>query len=353
VLTLAHLGAQVVVAGEAAEAGAETEAVAQRAGGHVRQIEASLDDEAALSGLAERVREAFGPVDAVLTLPPAPANAPFLTLTAVDWERGAAHGLRRAFLAAQAFLPAMLTRRQGTLLNIVCPQPQAGLTAFSAAQHGVTGLSQSLAAEVAAAGVRVLALATPLHGTPALTAGAAAYVLARLAQALHGEVVWVDTVLARAGFTAAAEPAGESPPTGDRAGSLALAASLGQQVAALLQATDSEFDRLPAAVRPLARGVFMSKVGYRSQDVLRAVHKLGDQLQRMLASHSGVDTEFQVDYPLIADIFERLITYYQAIPDETARLSTDQALLSQLRRQMAERETLIQDLLAALNRLHG
>ena len=346
---LAHLGAQVIVA-EPSDTGPDTETLIQSEGGLARYLRTDPDDEASLAALAALTQAAFGPIDVVITLPPEVERTPILQLTTAHWDRLVTRPLRRAISVSQAFLPAMLTRGQGTLLQLVYDASQPHQTASSAAQHGLMGFTQALAAEVQPQGVRVLAVSAPTHAHPAQLAGAVAYLLASPAHTFRGPILGLEAVLDRAGFAQPhADSEAASPLAPTRVASLAHAVTLSQQLAALLMDTDSEFDRLPISVRPMARGAFMSQVGYRSQAVLRAMHKLGEQLQRMQASHSGTDTEFQVDFPRLAELLDRLLTYYQHLPDDTAALTADQPLVAQLRRQTAERAALIQSLLAALH----
>jgi NAD(P)-dependent dehydrogenase (short-subunit alcohol dehydrogenase family) len=349
--TLAAAGARLVVADWPADSGLETVDLIRAADGQAHFVQANLDSDTSLARLVEETEAVFGPPEAVIQEAPAVSGGPLLTLMASDWETVVSRSLRRAFLAAQAFMPGLLARGTGTLLGLVMPQVLPGLSAFVAAQHGLLAFNRSLAAEIGPGGVRVVSLGLAPDTPHVSAAHAAAYLLAQPAQADDEGLVQVDTVLARAGFNAGA-PASPAHIT-DRAGHLAQAIVLNQQLATMLLDTDVEFDRLPVAVRPMARGVFLSKVGHRSQDVLRAVNKLGDQLLRMQGSHSGTDTEFQVDFPLIADLFERLGAYYRSVADETTRLTPDPVLAGQLRHQMAEREALIQNLLASLTAVHA
>jgi NAD(P)-dependent dehydrogenase (short-subunit alcohol dehydrogenase family) len=320
---------------------AQTTAGGPELGKQVEVVESDLDNVAGLAQLAETTQRLFGPPEVVVLETPVLGAETTPPVAAVEWGTAAGRTLRRAWLASQAFLPGMLQRGRGVLLSLVMPDIQPGQAAFAAAQQGLIGLGRALAADVAGSGAHVLTLALPRDAAVATATRAVIYLLAHPEDFALTELLHLEPVLERA------EQGGLST-GGDRASRLAQAVALAQQTASLLLDTDSEFDRLPVAVRPLARGAFASKVGYRSQDVLRAVNKLGDQLQRMQASHSGTDTEFDVDYPLLAGIFERLIVYYQAMPEEMARLSGDAALVPQLRRQMAEREALI---LSLLNRL--
>ena len=338
-------GAAVVVADTGRDEGEAAAARLRRAGGRAQFVQANLDDEASLARLQAEAETAFGPVAALILEAPVMTAGPVLSLPAAEWEAAVSRPLRRALMAAQAFLPAMLERRAGTVLALVMPEPQTGLAAFSAAQQGLTGFVRALGAELAPAGVRAIALGLAPSTLPVQAAEAAARLLAQPG----------DTTLETANDVLIRTSAGATSPEAlpiDRAAHLIEAVALSQQLATLLLDTDSEFDRLPVAVRPMARGVFKSKVGYRSQDVLRAVHKLTDQLQRMQASHSATDTEFQVDYPLLAALLERLLGYYQVMPEETARLTDDSALVGDMRHQMAERQALIQKFLRELDAVH-
>ena len=60
------------------------------------------------------------------------------------------------FLCTQAFLPAMLERKRGSVVNVASVAGLAGaryIAAYAAAKHAVIGLTRSVAAEVEGTGV--------------------------------------------------------------------------------------------------------------------------------------------------------------------------------------------------------
>jgi len=207
-------------------------------------------------------------------------------------------------------------------------------------------------------------------------AAATAYLVVKLAGEFHGEVVNGYAVLERAGLIgdgAAATPRLETPgrgtapqpngaepanaraggPSHDRSDHVVRALALSQQLHAILVQTEAEFDRLPVFVRPMARGGFKSKTGQRIQDWIRAMVKLGEQMQHMQTTHTGTDAEFLVDYPRMVDWLGRLVGYFDGVPGETARFTKDEELLRSLAQQMAERIAVTHTLVAELTALHG
>jgi NAD(P)-dependent dehydrogenase (short-subunit alcohol dehydrogenase family) len=343
--TLANLGARVIVADAAATNPSAVDTL-RAAGGDAHFIPTDLDSNVSLAQLAAEVERNWGPAEVVIWPPLATFANPLLSLSVAEWDAIVTHSLRRAYITTQMFLSGFVSRGSGTLLSLVVPEIQPGLAVVAAVQNGLLAFHQALAAEFRSTGVRVLTLALRLD-TPAEDASRAAARLLLAPDAPSDRaLVHVDEVLAWSGGDST-QAAGKDP-----AAHLMEAIALSQQLAGLLLDTDAEFDRLPVGLRPMARGNFMSKVGYRSQDVLRAVSKLSDQLQRLQASHSGTDTEFSVDYPLLVNLLERLRGYYQSFPDDLASPSPDQAHLSHLHRQMSERQALVHNLLLALAAVH-
>ena len=396
--TLAHLGASVVLAEVAAEAGAETQAAIRAEEGSALFVQTDVSDAQSVAELARRAEEAFGPTSILVNNAALEPVAKVTEMPIDAWDRVMGANLRGTFLTCKALLPAMLAKGGGTIVNMVSLEAMPGLSAYIASKQGIVGFSQSLAAEVGPQGVRVIAFAPGMVDTPGLrgaadglaplvglsreqfmalslhpaydglmpvshAAAATAYLLARLADEYHGEVTNGYAVLERAGLimpgglaAAAVRPPPAPPPAAPVPRELGSyvnrALTLAEQLQSTLMETEAEFERLPVFVRPMARGGFKSRVGYRVQDVIRAQVKLLEQLGRLQTSHSGVDTEFQVDYPRLAAVYERLITYYDSVPAETARFTKDSATLQQLREQMDRRIALIRDLCGVLDDLH-
>ena len=88
-------------------------------------------------------------------------SAPFAKTSLDLWQRMLAVNLTGSFLCAQAALPGMLDAGWGRIVNIASTAGQRGyayVSAYTAAKHGVVGLTRSLALEVARKGVTVNAV---------------------------------------------------------------------------------------------------------------------------------------------------------------------------------------------------
>lgn len=159
---LAH-GARVTLAGRdgaalaAMQATLQDDAGADRVGVQVLDV---TDADAVHAGFdAAAVR--FGPIAILVNNAGQAASAPLLKTDAALWQRMLDVNLGGVFHCTQAALPAMLAAEWGRIVNVAST---AGLTgyryaaAYTAAKHGVVGLTRALALEVATQGVTVNAV---------------------------------------------------------------------------------------------------------------------------------------------------------------------------------------------------
>ena len=158
---LARAGARVVVAARSA---AEIEAVASelRAAGHEAfALDCDVADPPAVERLAAASIEKLGSVDILVNNAGRADSAPLARQTLEAWRALFAVNVEGTFLATQAFLPGMLERRWGRVINVASVAGLVGapyITAYAATKHAVVGFSRALAAEVAARGVTVNAV---------------------------------------------------------------------------------------------------------------------------------------------------------------------------------------------------
>lgn len=118
------------------------------------------DEASVRAGFAAAVAR-FGRIDILINNAGQAAAAPFGKTDAAMWQRMLDVNLTGTFHCTQAALPAMLEARWGRIVNVAST---AGLTgyryaaAYTAAKHGVVGLTRALALEVATKGVTVNAV---------------------------------------------------------------------------------------------------------------------------------------------------------------------------------------------------
>ena len=337
----ASLGGTVILA-ELAESGRDAEQLIQAEGGKALFVQTDVSDSNAVNRLAQLVNEHYGPATVLIN------NAIYIRETAVadmpidEWDRTIAVNLRGTFLTCKAFLPDMLTARQGTIINMVSTDAMPALAAYIASKQGMTGFSQSLALEVGAAGVRVIPFSPGMVDTPGIrsvaaglaprlglqaeqflslslhaaypglmpaehAAAATVYLALRLADEFHGQVVNGYEVLERAGLLqsqSGVAVAGDAP-----ASSTVDQSELIHNLAAILADTDAELNRLPVFVRPIARQGFKSKTG----------HSISDW-QRLLSSLAAGTAAPPAGF---VERLDKLADYYRDVPKETARFTRD------------------------------
>ena len=161
---LCHAGLTVAITG--ASSRIETRAAELRNAGYdARAVLADLT-------VADDVRKllsAVGPVDILVNnAGMGSLNQPallkqFVELDEAEWDRGIDVTLKTAFFATRVFLPPMIDRGHGRIVNVASVTgplvSNPGESAYSAAKAGMVGLTRALALEVGAAGVTVNAVA--------------------------------------------------------------------------------------------------------------------------------------------------------------------------------------------------
>ncbi len=166
---LAAEGAAVVVS---ARTGSEIEAVADelRGGGHAAwAVPCDVTDPAQVFALAERAGEHLGQVDILVNNAGTVTSAPLKSLTLEEWNRTLAVNATGVFLCTKAFLPGMVERGWGRVVNVASIAGKIGgayISAYAASKHAVLGFTRSVAAEVATTGVTVNAVCPGYVDTP-------------------------------------------------------------------------------------------------------------------------------------------------------------------------------------------
>jgi NAD(P)-dependent dehydrogenase (short-subunit alcohol dehydrogenase family) len=122
---------------------------------------ADLADAQALAGAVARVVEAFGRIDVLVNAAGTDVPGPVAELALESWDRVVAVNLRAPFVLAKAVVPHMRAAGGGTIVNVSSVAGKrgwAGAAAYCASKFGLTGLTQALAAEGRADGIRACVL---------------------------------------------------------------------------------------------------------------------------------------------------------------------------------------------------
>lgn len=163
--TFAQAGARVVVADFNEVAG---QAVAQRLVAAGRQAEYIRLDVTKEADFAEAVRR-YPHVDIVVANAGIGHVGTVLTTQLADLDRVMEVNVRGVFRTMQAWLPGMVQRKRGVLLNLCSAAGLGGLVdrfAYSTSKHAVLGLTRSAALDLAQTGVRVNCLCPGRVETP-------------------------------------------------------------------------------------------------------------------------------------------------------------------------------------------
>lgn len=150
-------GARITLTGRRNEPLAALARQLQSAHGLVCDV-SSMD---AVNRVFELARDEFGPIDILVNNAGAAPTSPFHKLTPADWRRVMAVNLDGVFNCTSAALPDMMQNDWGRVINIASTAAQRGypyVSAYSAAKHGVLGLTRSLALETATSGITVNAV---------------------------------------------------------------------------------------------------------------------------------------------------------------------------------------------------
>ena len=129
---------------------------------------------------------------------------------------------------------------------------------------------------------------------------------------------------------------------------LAQALTLSRGLLADLQQTQTDLKKVPALIRPVARGAFKSKSGQSIEDWLQTAEDLVAVFE---GANGGASAAVRGDFPGLAGRLEGLEKYYREAPAENARFVREESEREAMVAEMARREAEVCALIAALKKI--
>ncbi|MFG3284547.1 SDR family NAD(P)-dependent oxidoreductase [Streptomyces sp. NPDC048111] len=171
-LAFARRGARVVVSGRRDAELKETVGLIAQEGGLADACVCDVTDEEQVAALLDTVVSRYGRLDAACNNAGVPGSGRKLhEFTVEDWRRIVDTNLQGVWLSMRHEIPAMIERGGGAVVNV---SSIAGLVGYldaapyTAAKHGVVGLTKNAAIDYGHAGVRVNAVCPGPVLTPML-----------------------------------------------------------------------------------------------------------------------------------------------------------------------------------------
>jgi 2-deoxy-D-gluconate 3-dehydrogenase len=160
---LAEAGADIIgVSANLEEAGSEVEKDVTAAGRAFEAIRADLADPATVRALGDELAGRRRPVDILVNNAGTIRRAPADRHTDADWDLVLQVNLTAQFVLARAVGGAMVARGQGRIIftaSLLSFQGGITVPGYTAAKHGIAGVTKALANEWARYGVNVNAIA--------------------------------------------------------------------------------------------------------------------------------------------------------------------------------------------------
>ena len=166
---LAQRGARVAIFARSAETLA---AIAARHRDRMLAVPGDVSDLADVERLFAATETRFGHCDLLVNNAGMIDPALIVDTTLEQWERMFAVNVHGVFLACRRALPSMLERRTGAIVNVASisgvpgPEKFAGWVSYCASKGAVISLTEALAVEVKAEGVRVNCVSPGSVDTP-------------------------------------------------------------------------------------------------------------------------------------------------------------------------------------------
>ena len=170
--TFAQAGAFVFVTDRDAQAGQGTVNQLRAAGGQAEFLSLDVSSEADCERVGNAVKSCFGRLDVLVNNAGIGHVGTMLTTSGADLDRLWAVNVRGVFNVTKVFLPGMVERKAGSIVNIASIGAVVGVKdrlAYVTTKFAIAGMTKALALDHALDGVRANAICPGRVETPFVT----------------------------------------------------------------------------------------------------------------------------------------------------------------------------------------
>jgi len=168
-LSLANLGCRVVLSARTSVEIEKVKLDIQSNKGVARAVPGDLSRDEDIHMLVSECQREFGAVDILINNAGWGKRASVVRAKIEDWDQTLRVNLRAPMILAQKFLPAMIDKGEGAVINIGSVSGKSGEAdgaAYSASKFGLVGFTQSLYEEVREHNIKVAVILPGFVDTP-------------------------------------------------------------------------------------------------------------------------------------------------------------------------------------------
>lgn len=167
-LALGGAGARLALAGRDKAKLAETQTLVKDLGADSEVFLADVRDEAQVKRLAEDARNRFGNAHIVVNNAGTAVRKTVADFSLDEWRNVIDTNLTGAFLVSRAFIPQLRANKWGRIINLTSIMAHVGSPGrgvYCASKSGLLALTKSMALELAADGINVVAISPGFYAT--------------------------------------------------------------------------------------------------------------------------------------------------------------------------------------------